>query len=174
MNAVLSDLTSRRTDLLVFRPDESHLEGFLPSFGTPDGVYSRTCWLPVLGPTSWVLWGTVAQELDEMAPSVHRPDELTRALGLGRLERLLKALQRLDRFGIASNPTKNADSSWLLPTVSPPLWSKHHHLLDPHAREFHRRWSDGLDESTWHDPLRIATPHCTADHGHEHIERTES
>lgn len=174
MSAVLDELMARRPDVVVFRPDESHLEGFLPSFGTPDGQYSRTCWLPVLGPTAWVLWGTVARELDEMAPAVHRPAELTRAVGLGRPERLLKALQRLDRFGIASNPTSNRDASWLLPTVSPPLWNKHHHLLDLDAREFHRRWTDGLDEANWHDPLRVATSLDTVDRGHDRNERTES
>lgn len=174
MTATLNDLMPARPDLVIFRPDESHLEGFLPSFGTPEGVYSRTCWLPVLGPTSWVLWGTVARELDDTGPAIYRHDELTRALGLGRPERLLKALRRLDRFGIASNPTNNPDASWLLPTVSPPLWNKHHHLLDPHACEFHRRWSNGLDETNWHNPLQVDTSHCAADHDHDRPERTES
>lgn len=173
MNSIADDLAPRRSALIVFRPDESHLEGFLPAFGTPDGVYSRTCWLPILGPTSWVLWATVAHELDEMAPGVHCVEELTRALGLGRTQRLTKALQRLDRFGLASNPTTSHDDSWLLPTVSPPLWRKHHHLLDPHAREFHRRWSDGLDEANWHDPLHAATTVDPDDNGLEPTERTD-
>lgn len=173
MNPVADELAALRSGLIVFRPDESHLEGFLPSFGTPDGVYSRTCWLPVLGPTSWVLWGSVAHELDEMAPAVHCADKLTRALGLGRTQRLTRALQRLDRFGIASNPTTNGQTSWLLPTVSPPLWRKHHHLLDPHAREFHRRWSDGLDEANWHDPLLATTAIDTRNNGQQPTDRTD-
>jgi len=173
MNSIADDLAPRRPDLIIFRPDKSHLEGFLPAFGTPDGVYSRTCWLPVLGPTSWVLWGAVTHELDEMDPGVHCADELTRALGLGRTQRLTKALQRLDRFGLASNPTTNHGDSWLLPTVSPPLWRKHHHLLDPHAREFHRRWSDGLDEANWHDPLLAATTVDPDDNGLQPTERTD-
>ncbi|MEL6894014.1 MAG: hypothetical protein AAFP84_20660, partial [Actinomycetota bacterium] len=125
------------------------------------------------GPTSWVLWGTVAHELDERAPAVHCAEDLTRALGLGRTQRLTRALQRLDRFGLASNPTTNGQTSWLLPTVSPPLWRKHQHLLDPHAREFHRRWSDGLDEANWHDPLLAATTVDPNDNGLEPTERTD-
>ena len=30
----------------------------------PTGHYSRLAWLPLLGPTSWVLIGTIAQHLD--------------------------------------------------------------------------------------------------------------
>ena len=34
-----------------------------PSTSIPSGHYSRIAWLPILGPTSWVLLGTIAQHL---------------------------------------------------------------------------------------------------------------
>ena len=40
------------------------------SFWAPNGGYSRRCWLPRLGPTSWLLWGSLADRLID----AHGPD----------------------------------------------------------------------------------------------------
>lgn len=76
---------------------------------SPDGSYSRSAWLPTLGPSSWVLWTTLADDLRKH-PSPARvfwsPQELARAIGLGHKEDgrgtppVIRAIDRLVRFGL--------------------------------------------------------------------------
>jgi hypothetical protein len=70
----------------------------------PTGHYSRLAWLPLLGPTSWVLIGTIAQHLDIEPEVTWQLQDLARDHGLGRPGRpsfvLRRSLQRLERFGL--------------------------------------------------------------------------
>src|SRR5207253_2680263 len=42
------------------RPDHRHRR---PRRLRPDRTYSRLAWLPIIGPSSWLLWGTIATQL---------------------------------------------------------------------------------------------------------------
>lgn len=138
------------------------------ALGTPDGHYSRLCWLPVVGPTAWVLWGTIASELDADATIVYEPDDLTDAIGLGRTHRLTKALKRLDRLGVASSPAANIDDPWHLPAASPPLELRHHATVSAEVRRFHHQTIANLDNDS-QQPLHEIFTSTYIDHfgGHQ-------
>lgn len=92
----------------------------------PDGPYSRSVWLPVLGPSSWLIWTTLADRLRGRDADYWSVRQLAAAHGLGHKEDARgtapaqRALDRLVRFGILatddklhyrvrlSAPTKNA------------------------------------------------------------------
>lgn len=124
------------------------------AFGDPSDEYSRACWLPVLGPTSWVLWGTVASTLAGRVTATFDVDELTHALGLGRPRRLVKALNRLERFEIATPAASGVADDWAMPTTTPPLPLKYHSKVTAAARRFHHREIadlDGTDQELLHE-----------------------
>lgn len=131
------------------------------ALGAPDGDYSRVCWLPVLGPSAWVLWGTVAPKLEANATAVYDIDELTDAVGLGRPQRLVKAVKRLERFGIAANPANGLDDLWGLSTTTPPLTLSLHSTISSTARRFHHQAIAALDDSEQHDLYENYTPTYT-------------
>ena len=125
-------------------------------FWAPTGDYSRLHWLPVLGPTSWLLWGTLTSRLEVSDESiVVGVDTLTVELGLGRPDRLLKALERLEHFGLAQ---RTDDGTWTILTAAP----------TPPARpstprltrtDFDRQSESGTgDDGRVVDSLRIVTP----------------
>ena len=158
MSRMWDDLPRCESDRLRFGRAANGPHRPLTAFGAPDGHYSRVCWLPVLGPTAWVLWGTVARDLDAEATTVvHDIDDLTEALGLGRPHRLLKALKRLDRLGVASSPTGDLDNRWRLPTIAPPLWVRHHASVSARARRAHHRAIDALTADEQHVLWEIHT-----------------
>ena len=111
----------------------------------------------MLGPTAWVLWGTIARDLDDNAAAGFDIDELTEALGLGRPQRLLKALKRLDRLGLASSPASGLADWWGLPAMSPPLQPRHHATASTTARRFHHQVIANLDNTERHDLYEIFT-----------------
>jgi hypothetical protein len=155
MNRVLDDLPGDSGDQLRFRcsgltTDARTEAGRFTAFGPPDGDYSRVCWLPVLGPTAWVLWGALAVELDGHSIGECSINDLTEALGLGRSTRLLKALKRLDRLGVASSPASNPEGLWQLPTMSPPVALRHHTTISAAARRFHHQAIDQLSGANQH------------------------
>lgn len=116
------------------------------AFGAPSDDYSRACWLPVLGPTSWVLWGTVVATLAGGATATFDVDELTGALGLGRPRRLLKALSRLERFEIATHAASSGANEWEMSATTPPLPLKYHSTVSATARRFHHREIADFDD----------------------------
>ncbi len=123
------------------------------AFGDPSEEYSRACWLPVLGPTSWVLWGTVASTLAGRVSATFDVDELTHALGLGRPRRLVKALDRLERFEIATHSASGVANDWAMATTTPPLPLRRHSTTTA-ARRFHHREIadfDGTDQQTLYE-----------------------
>ena len=110
----------------------------------PSTPYASSVWLPVLGPTGFLLWSrlsTVARGLGTVGP-----DQLCADLGLGRADgnqsALARTLRRLEVFGIA-RPTGEGT---LL--VCPELdWVPDRYLrrLHPAVVHRHRRF---LEQST--------------------------
>lgn len=53
-------------------------------FGEPvDGAYSRLAWLPTIGPSSWLIWSTLAAQLHREPQVTWALDQLGLAHGLG-------------------------------------------------------------------------------------------
>src|SRR5690349_12410373 len=50
----------------------------------PEGTYSRLVWLPTVGPSSWLVWGTLASQLRREATVTWDVTELAVAHGLQR------------------------------------------------------------------------------------------
>src|SRR4051794_22695139 len=50
----------------------------------PDGAVSRICWLPIIGPTSWLVWGTLATQLRHEPTVTWEPANLAEAHGIAR------------------------------------------------------------------------------------------
>ena len=125
-------------------------------FWTPASDHSRLHWLPVLGPTSWLLWGTVTSRLEASDESIAvGADTLAVELGLGRPDRLLKALERLEHFGLAQ---RTDDGTWTILTAAPTAPSR---AASPRLTrtDFDRQSESGTGaDGRVVDSLRIATP----------------
>jgi hypothetical protein len=85
-----------------------------------DGGYSRTAWLPVLGTTAWIVWGTLAARLHVAGPVHCALGELAPAHAAGPSV-VPRALARLEAFGLAC---EDAMGAWLVRSTCPPLWDR--------------------------------------------------
>jgi hypothetical protein len=69
-----------------------------------DGSYSRLAWLPTVGPSAWLLWGTLAAQLQHAPEVTWHLAELAAVHGLsrgtGRHSPVRRSLTRLERFGL--------------------------------------------------------------------------
>lgn len=88
----------------------------------PDGTYSRLAWLPALGPTSWLLWTTIASQLAEAnGDVVWSRDDLSAALGLKPRNRhgwtIARALMRLRNFRLVAL----TEGVFYVPMTAPPV-----------------------------------------------------
>lgn len=106
-------------DLLTFEPwtdpeIDQHAE-------SPDGTYSRLAWLPTIGPSSWLIWTTIAGQLQRDRTVTWQSATLASAHGLGhgigRSSALARTLDRLTRFHllVPGEPT------WLIRASAPPV-----------------------------------------------------
>ncbi len=89
------------SQLLVFRPWPDPV--YDPYDQSPTGHFSRAAWLPIVGPTSWVLWGLLAGQLAIVGSATWHRDELANAVGVNlrhyrRNDVLTRTLDRLCRF----------------------------------------------------------------------------
>lgn len=100
-----------------------------------DGDYSRTAWLPVLGPEPWVVWTTLARVLPSRGRATWAVDELAGMYGLASVG-LCRSLDRLARFGIALDL---CDGHWSVRQTCPPLPEGLLADASPAARVAHRR-----------------------------------
>jgi hypothetical protein len=111
----------------------------LDSYGIgPSGHYSRVAWLPIVGPSSWLLLGTIAEHL-ELEPEVTwRVADLARDHGLGRPDSpgfiVLRSLRRLEYFGLLRFETPDRA---LVRTGLPPLSTRQLRRSAPHVRQLH-------------------------------------
>lgn len=106
----------------------------------PSGTYSRTAWLPILGPTSWLMLGTIAQRLALEPAVTWRLGDLARDHGVGRPDRpgfiVRRSLQRLERFDLLRF---EASDRALIRTHMPPLGERQLRRSAPHVRQLHEQ-----------------------------------
>jgi hypothetical protein len=87
----------------------------------PDGTYSRLAWLPTIGPSSWLIWTTIAGQLRRDPKVTWQCAALAGAHGLGqgtgRTSALARTLDRLARYRllVPGEPT------WLMRASAPPV-----------------------------------------------------
>jgi hypothetical protein len=103
----------------------------------PEGLYSRLAWLPTVGPTSWLLWGTIAAELHDKPELRVSRRELSRSLGLGPSNRrgptIRAPLRRLCCFGLFGEPAGVYRVRLTAPPVSPNALER----MSPAGRQLH-------------------------------------
>lgn len=135
------------TDTIVFEPwIDEHTTAH--PFEPVDGTFSRLAWLPTIGPSSWLVWGTLAGQLHHEPRVTWRLEDLALAHGLGhgagRTSLVARTLERLTRFRLLAD----TGEAMLVRLGAPPL---HHRQLDrlpAFVGELQRR--------TFGEPLRAA------------------
>jgi hypothetical protein len=94
----------------------------------PNGDFSRLAWLPIIGPTAWLLWGTIAAQLRRDADVTWRLEDLATAHGLGtsvsRNAPIRRSLTRLDLFGLVG-PVEADGEVYAVRLTAPPLRRRH-------------------------------------------------
>jgi len=104
----------------------------------PSDHYSRIAWLPILGPTSWLLLGTISQHLAHEPAVAWRLADLARDHGLGRPDRpgfvVVRSLRRLEHFRLLRF---EATDRALIRTMLPPLGASQLRRSAPHVRRMH-------------------------------------
>jgi hypothetical protein len=100
-----------------------------------DGEYSRSVWLPVLGPVAWVLWGTIASRLPPRRDVTVSMDELAGVCGLGAVD-VVPTLDQLVRFGPALPLREDA---WRVHRFCPPLPERLVEAAPARVRTVHRQ-----------------------------------
>jgi hypothetical protein len=104
----------------------------------PAGRYSRIAWLPILGPTSWLLMGTFSQHLAHQPAVTWRLADLARDHGLGQPDRpgcvVTRSLRRLAYFQLLRF---EATDRALIRTMLPPLSAGQLRRSAPHVRQLH-------------------------------------
>lgn len=89
--------------------------------GVPvDGGYSRIAWLPVLGTTTWLVWGAVAGRLQGAGPMSCPLSELAPPHAPGPAA-ATRALGRREAFGLAD---RHPAGACLVRWSCPPLWDR--------------------------------------------------
>ncbi|HEX3539379.1 MAG TPA: hypothetical protein VHT75_02940 [Acidimicrobiales bacterium] len=105
---------------------------------TPDSAYVETCYLPRLGPTSFVAYRYGAQELRGRNQRVIDLTEMAQNLGLrsgvSRNAPVVLALSHLQAFGLRACRENN---NYLLRLTAPPLTDRQAARLPAKARRMH-------------------------------------
>lgn len=81
---------------------EAHPGPYPPGAQPVDGWWSRAAWLPVLGPSAWVLWAELAAIAAE-GPAVLAYEDLAGRVGL-QARRLRYPLERIEQFRLVDQP----------------------------------------------------------------------
>ena len=123
-------------DLLTFHPWNDALVDAYDL--TPDSTVSRLCWLPIIGPTSWLLWGTLATQLRSNTDATWNLPALAEAHGIARSAGangpLRRTLLRLNQFHLAQ--TRTGDRH-LVRLSAPPLTRRQLGRLPAYAVAVH-------------------------------------
>lgn len=85
--------------------------------GDVQSDYSRSMWLPVLGPTAWLIWGGLADRLRGDDPLHCSLAELGAPWGFP-VEEVSWSLLQLTRYGLAQ---PGREDHWQVATRCPPL-----------------------------------------------------
>lgn len=106
----------------------------------PDSHLSRLTWLPLIGPSSWLIWGTLSAQLRLQAAVEWRPEDLAAAHGLGPTTSprgpLNRTLVRLSQFRLLA-PIE--EGRWVVRLSAPPLTRSLLNRLPEYAVELHRQ-----------------------------------
>jgi len=81
---------------------EAHPGPYPPGAQPVDAWWSRAAWLPVLGPSAWVLWAEMASIATD-GPTVIDYEDLAGRVGL-QVRRLRYPLERLEQFRLVDQP----------------------------------------------------------------------
>lgn len=108
------------SELLTFEP---WADPVVDGYGVdPEGTYSRLGWLPIVGPSSWLVWGTLSAQLRRQAQVHWELTALAQAHGLqrgsGRNGVVRRTLTRLCQFGLVAD---DGDDRYLVRLSAPPL-----------------------------------------------------
>ena len=124
-------------ELLTFEPwPDPVIDGFGQD---PDGTYSRLAWLPQIGPSSWLVWTTLAAQL-RREPSVSWDlTALAEAHGLhrgdGRHGMVRRTLARLCQFRLLDAADANR---YVVRLSAPPVGRRQLERLPRFVIELHR------------------------------------
>ena len=128
-------------NLLTFEPwTDPHIDQHAQP---PDGTYSRLAWLPTIGPSSWLIWTTIATQLQRERSVTWQSATLAGAHGLGsgtgRTSALARTLDRLTRFHLLVP----GERTWLLRVSAPPVSAGNLRRLPAFVHAVHiDTWSD--------------------------------
>jgi hypothetical protein len=103
--------------------------------GDVHGPYSRAAWLPVIGPTAWLIWGSVAGRVRDHARAECTLEEVGRPWAFAD-EDVSWGLLQLARFGLAM---RGGDDRWHVRTVCPPLCDRLVAGASPSVQAMHQR-----------------------------------
>lgn len=123
-------------DLLTFQPWSDALVDAYDL--APDSTVSRLCWLPIIGPTSWLLWGTIATQLRTNSDATWELGALAEAHGIARSAAangaLRRTLMRLTQFNLACSCRGDR---YLVRLTAPPLTRRQLGRLPDYAVAVH-------------------------------------
>lgn len=106
----------------------------------PEGNLSRLAWLPTVGPTSWLVWGTLAAQLRADAAVSWELVALAQAHGVnrasGRNGVMRRTLARLEQFRLAA-PLES--DRYLVRLCAPPLRRTQLDRLPAFVAQLHRQ-----------------------------------
>ena len=106
----------------------------------PEGTYSRLAWLPLIGPSSWLMWGTLAAQLRREPQVTWELAALAEAHGIhrgdGRHGMVRRTLTRLAQFRLLA-PLD--DDHHLVRLTAPPVTARHLERLPAFVAELHHQ-----------------------------------
>ena len=123
---------------LTFEPWADPTASHVPC--DPEGTYSRLAWLPLIGPSSWLVWGTLAAQLRREPSVTWELEALAEAHGLsrggGEHAPMRRTLARLAPFGLL-DPI--GDDRHLVRLTAPPVGRRHLERLPAYVAEIHHQ-----------------------------------
>jgi hypothetical protein len=106
----------------------------------PEGTFSRLAWLPLIGPSSWLIWGTLAAQLRHDPTVTWNLAELAAAHGLGRSTGTRSAIGRtLTRMAMFPILGTLEPGQYLVRLTAPPMSRGMLTKLPDHVAEMHRQ-----------------------------------
>jgi hypothetical protein len=124
--------------LLTFEP---WADPAVDAFDThPEGTYSRLAWLPIIGPSSWLMWGTLASQLRREPQVTWELTALAEAHGLqrgaGQHGMVRRTVTRLTQFRLLAAID---DTHHLVRLTAPPVTSRQLERLPAFVAELHQQ-----------------------------------
>lgn len=105
----------------------------------PEGAYSRLGWLPLIGPTAWLIWGTVAAQLRHQPIVTWAPGDLAAAHGISRAATAYSVMGRTIARLALFHLVVPVDGRHLVRTSAPPLGRRQLDRLPAHVAALHRQ-----------------------------------